>query len=75
METVYTAGFARLDITPHLGVPISGSWVGKTGSGLLDPLYVCAVAFGDGERSAVVLSLDNLGMGGGLGAQLPRDVA
>ena len=75
MNTIYTAGFARLDITPHLGVPISGSWVGKTGSGLLDPLYVCAVAFGDGEKSAVVLSLDNLGMGGGLGEQLPREVA
>lgn len=75
METVYTAGFARLDITPHLGVPISGGWSARTGRGLLDPLYVCAVAFGDGETSAVVLSLDNLGIGGDIGLTFPREVA
>ena len=75
MKTSYTAGFARLDITPHLGVPISGGWKMRTGSGLWDPLYVCAVAFGDGERSAVVLSLDNLGMGGDQGLSFPEEVA
>ena len=75
MSTVYTAGFARLDITPHLGAPISGGWKMRTGSGLLDPLYVCAIAFGDGEKTCVVLSLDNLGMGGDQGLSFPKEVA
>ena len=35
---VYTAGFARLDITPPLGVAIPGAWKKRVGVGVLDPL-------------------------------------
>lgn len=62
--TNYTAGFGRLDITPPLGVYIGGGWNARYGQGVLDPLYVNAVAFGDGEKSAVLLVLDNLGLYG-----------
>lgn len=75
MKSVYSAGFGRLDITPHLGVAMSGSWVGRTGSGLYDPLYAVAVAFCHGEKTAVVISLDNLGLAGDLGLGIPRRIA
>ena len=57
-------GFFELDITPPLGVYIGGGWKARYGQGVLDPLYVNAVAFGDGEKSAVLLVLDNLGLYG-----------
>ncbi len=72
--TQFTAGFSRLDITPHLGVPVSGYFEPRFGQGVLDPLYVNAVAFGDGEKSAVLLVLDNLGLTL-LGDQWPKEIA
>ena len=61
MDTAnYTVGFARLDMTPPLGVDIPGGWNKKVGEGVLDPLYVNAIAFGDGEKTAVILVMDLL---------------
>jgi len=73
--TNFTAGFGRLDITPQLGVYIGGYFHASYGQGVLDPLYVNAVAFGDGEKSAVLLVLDNLGLGGEIGKQWPKEIA
>ena len=61
----YTAGFARLDITPPLGLKMIGT--GFTGplrftKGVLDPLYVNAIAFGGEDKSAVILVCDLLGI-------------
>lgn len=65
----YTAGFARLDITPPMGVPLGGSWQARQAKGVHDPLVVNAVAFGDGETSAVLLVADLLGIYGVRGYQ------
>ena len=65
--TKFTAGFARLDITPPLGVALGGSWKARDAKGVHDPLYVNAIAFGDGEKSAVLLVADLLGMYGARG--------
>ena len=62
MKNSMQAGFARLDITPPLGVEIPGGWDKRYGDGVLDPLYVNALAFRQGEKTAVVLVLDMLGM-------------
>ena len=72
---VYSAGFARLDITPPLGVEIGGSWNKRRGVGVWDPLYVNAVAFSDGEKKAVALSLDLLGLYGAFASGIPQRVA
>lgn len=53
-----TAGYARLDITPPLGTPIGGYFRVRITKGVLDPIYVRAVAFGEGEKSALLLVLD-----------------
>ena len=62
--TNFTAGFARLDITPFMGVEMAGSWNARGVQGVLDPLYVNAIAFGDGEKSAVLLVADLVGLRG-----------
>jgi hypothetical protein len=56
------AGFARLEVTPPLGICMQGYYHERRAVGIRDPLYVNAVAFGDGERTAVALSLDVIGI-------------
>ena len=58
-----TAGFARIDITPPLGVFMSGYYEPRNAAGVLDPLFANALAVGDGDTSAVVLCLDVIGIG------------
>ena len=55
------AGFGRIDITPPLGVSVQGYYEKRLADGILDPLYATAVAFDDGERKAVIISVDVIG--------------
>lgn len=56
------AGFARIDITPPLGSFVQGYFQERYADGVLDPLLATAVAFDDGERKAIVMSIDVIGM-------------
>ncbi len=55
------AGFARIDITPPLGTLLDGYFFERPADGVLDPLMVTAIAFDDGEKKALLISLDDLG--------------
>ena len=74
-NAVCTAGFARLDITPPLGMGMGGSPKARFNKGVLDPLYVNAVAFGQGKHSAVILVCDILGLYGEIGVRWPGELA
>lgn len=52
------AGFARVDITPPLGTPISGYFNARYAEGVRDPLEVNALAFGNGTDTALILACD-----------------
>ena len=56
------AGFSRVDITPPLGVSVQGYFEPRTAKGVLDPLLATTVAFDDGEKKAVIISVDVIGM-------------
>ena len=56
------AGFARLDITPPLGTRLVGYYRVRHADGILDPLLATAVAVSDGEGTAVIISMDVIGM-------------
>ncbi len=56
------AGFARLDITPPLGTRLVGYYRVRHADGILDPLLATAVAVSDGESTAVIISMDVIGM-------------
>lgn len=62
-----SVGFARANITPMMGIGIVGYFVPRFAEGVLDELYVNALALGAGDEKAVVLTLDNCG--------ISRDVA
>ena len=55
------AGFARVNITPMMGIGIRGYFKVRIADGVLDELEINALAVSDGERRAVLLSLDNCG--------------
>ena len=56
------AGFARVDITPALGTRVVGYYRVRLAEGILDPLLATAVAVNDGENTAIIMSIDNLGI-------------
>ena len=58
------AGFARVDITPPMGVAINGYFTTREAEGVLDPLEASCIALSCGEKAVVLLSLDNLGIPG-----------
>lgn len=58
----FKAGFARLDITPPLGVNMAGYYSQRRADGILDNLLATAIAVSDGLNTAVIVSLDILGL-------------
>jgi len=58
----FKAGFARLDITPSLGVHISGYYKIRIADGILDPLEVQCIAVSDGASTALLYNLDVAGV-------------
>lgn len=52
------AGFAKLDITPALGANLNGYYRERPADRVIEPLYVTALAFSDGEHTALAISLD-----------------
>ncbi len=57
-------GFCRMDITPHMGVRLSGYYTARVADGIWDPLYVNAIAFCDGVNQCVILVCDLVGVFG-----------
>ena len=59
----FKAGFARVDATPPLGIPIVGYFHKRVADGVLDPLNVECVAVSDGTNGALIYCVDDLGLG------------
>ena len=56
------AGFARVDVTPMLGIGLAGYYVPRQADGVLDPLQINALALSCGEEKAVIMSIDHCGI-------------
>ncbi len=55
-------GFGRICSTPPLGTPMAGYFEPRYAKGVLDDLFVNAVAFVDGDKKAVMISVDLCGL-------------
>jgi len=55
---MFSAGFARIDITPPLGSPLAGYPQVRLADGMLDPLELCALAVRYEDKTALILSAD-----------------
>ena len=56
------AGFARLDMTPPLGINLAGYFHIRPADGIVTPLYINAVVLDDGTTKAALITLDLEGM-------------
>ncbi len=56
------AGFARVDITPPLGIHMSGYYEPRRAAAVHDPLYASACALRDGGDIGVLMNLDLVGL-------------
>ena len=52
------AGYARLDTTPPLGLPIDGYYKERFVEGVLDPLEVCCLALDCNGEKALIIAMD-----------------
>ncbi len=55
-------GYARVNITPPMGVNIAGYFVERIADGVLDELEACAVAVGDGKTTSLLITVDHCGL-------------
>ena len=62
MKTGLQAGFARVNINPPLGIDINGYWVRRNASGFLDNLEANALALRNGDKTVVLIAVDNVGI-------------
>ena len=56
------AGFARVDVTPMLGIGMAGYFVNRNADGVLDPLQINALALSCGEDRILLMSIDHCGI-------------
>ena len=54
------AGFARVNVTPMMGIGIDGYYKPRYAEGVLDELEINALALACGETRVVLLSIDHL---------------
>ena len=57
-----TAGFARVNVTPQMGIDVRGYFKVRIADGVLDELEINALAVGDGKKKAVLMAIDNCGI-------------
>ena len=55
-------GYARVNITPPMGINIAGYYKERIADGVLDELEACAVAVGDGKTTALLITIDHCGL-------------
>ena len=56
------AGFSRVDITPILGIGLSGYYVPRVSDGVLDPLEANALVLRGGDTTLAFIAVDNCGL-------------
>lgn len=57
------AGFARLDVTPPFGTNITGYFYPRIADGILDPIYLNAIALSDGDNTILIVAADFMAAG------------
>lgn len=56
------AGFSRVNVTPMLGIPVSGYFKPRFAEGVLDELEINALALSCDDDAVVLLSMDHCGI-------------
>ena len=60
LHAEFKAGYARIEMTPPLGIPICGYYHKRIADGVLDETGAGCVAVSDGTNAALIYSVDDL---------------
>ena len=63
MEKQLYAGFGRVNVNPPMGIAISGYYVERLADGILNDLEVNVIALRLGEKTVLLINVDNCGLG------------
>ena len=63
MKIGLQAGFVRANINPPLGIDVNGYYVKRNAEGFLDDLEVNALALKNGDKTILLMAIDNVGIG------------
>lgn len=63
MANKLNVGYARVNITPPMGINIAGYFKVRLAEGVLDELEACCVALGSGDTKALLITVDHCGLG------------
>lgn len=67
-------GFARVNITPPLGIGLAGSWRKRPAEGVLDELEANCICYACGETKVAMVAIDHLGVKMGVVNKLRKGV-
>lgn len=74
-KTLYV-GYAKTVVNPPMGIKIPGhGFMPRPSDGIIDDLYLYAVAFSDGENKALLFNVDSLGITSKGGERIRNKVA
>ena len=59
---VFQAGFARVNVTPQMGIFVRGYFKPRYADGVLDDLEINALALACGDSKVLLLSIDHCGL-------------
>ncbi len=62
MKTGLQAGFGRVNVNPPLGIDVNGYYVKRNAEGFLDDLEVNALALKNGDKTVLLMTVDNVGI-------------
>ena len=62
IENSFKAWFARVNITPSMGIPIQGYYIERIADGVLDELEANVVALSCDNVSVFLITIDHLGL-------------
>ncbi|MBE6696057.1 MAG: hypothetical protein E7587_06340 [Ruminococcaceae bacterium] len=75
MKNILQAGFARIDITPPLGVNVAGYFIPRIADGILDSLEVNALALSLNDKKVLFICADLLGISNELYNEITEMIA
>ena len=62
MEKVFKVGYSKVNINPPMGIDITGYYKVRKAEGILDDLEAVAIAYQMGEKTILMLTIDNCGI-------------
>lgn len=68
-------GFSRVDVTPPLGTYLSGYFEARYADGILDPIFLNAIAVGNDSEKILIITSDLLGISEKFATKIRRLIA